>query len=91
MPITEAAFEALRVRVTAVEQSIAVREETLKTITDCLVKIETILSRLTWLMISSIITAAMTFGEFPLVLIAIRQSPGDPSASTCLAKIRSKS
>lgn len=61
MPVTEAAFEALRNRVTAVEQSIAVREETLKTISDRLSKIEVILSRLTWLLVTAIITAAMTF------------------------------
>ncbi len=35
--------------------------------------------------------AAMTFGEFPLVEIAIRQSPCEANPSTCLAKTRSKS
>ena len=36
------------------------------------------------------ITAAITFGEFPLVLIAIKQSPSDARASTCRANTRSK-
>ena len=35
-------------------------------------------------------TAEITFGEFPLVLIAIKQSPSLAKASTCLANTRSK-
>ena len=34
--------------------------------------------------------AAITFGEFPLVVMAIRQSPSTASASTCRANTRSK-
>lgn len=61
MPVTEIAFGALRDRVAEVEQSIAVRDETMKSITSRLDKIETVLSRLTWLMISGILGAFMAF------------------------------
>lgn len=61
MPVTDIAFGALRDRVAEVEQSIAVRDETMKSITSRLDKIETVLSRLTWLMVSGIGMAFVAF------------------------------
>jgi len=61
MPVTDVAFDALRDRVTHVEQRIAVRDETLKAIEMRLSHIEAILSRLTWLLVAGIGAAAVTF------------------------------
>ena len=61
MPVSETMFEALRERVTDVEQILAVREEAMKSIIDRLTKIETILSRLTWLLVTGIGGAFIAF------------------------------
>ena len=61
MPVTDEAFSVLRDRVSKAESRLDVRDETLRTIETRLFKIETILSRLTWLMVASIVGAAMTF------------------------------
>lgn len=61
MPVTDIAFGVLRDRVAEVEQSIAVRDETMKSITSRLDKIETVLSRLTWLMVTGIAGAFLAF------------------------------
>lgn len=61
MAISDLAFDALRDRVTKVEEKQAVREETLKNIEIRLGKIEGTLSRLTWMMIIAIGSAALAF------------------------------
>lgn len=61
MPVTEVAFDALRDRLAKVEQDLAVRQETLKGISERLSKIETTLSRLTWIVITAVVGAALTF------------------------------
>lgn len=61
MPVTDAAFEALRDRVTVVERQQAVKSATDEAIEARLTKIEVVLSRLTWLMVSGIVGAAIAF------------------------------
>ena len=61
MPVTEAAFEVYKDRLAKVEQDLAVRQETLKGISERLSKIETTLSRLTWIVITAVVGAALTF------------------------------
>lgn len=61
MPVTETQFDALRDRMVAVERQQAVREETMKVIGDRLTKIESTLSRLTWIVITAVVGAAITF------------------------------
>jgi len=54
-------FEALRDRVVTLEQKYAVREETLAGINTRLDRIESTLSRITWLLIGGIISGAIAF------------------------------
>lgn len=61
MAVTDAAFEALKDRVTVVERNQAVKSATDEAIEQRLTKIETVLSRLTWLMISGIGGSAVAF------------------------------
>mgnify|MGYP007083500987 CR=1 FL=1 len=61
MPVTDAAFEALRDRVTLVERQQAVKSVTDASIEIRLEKIETVLSRLTWLLVAGIGGAAIAF------------------------------
>lgn len=61
MPVSEAAFEALKDRVVEVEQMQAVKAATDQNVVDRLAKIETILSRLTWAIILGIVGAGVTF------------------------------
>lgn len=61
MPVTETQFDALRDRVIKVEQVQAVKEETSRTTNERLTKIETTLSRLTWIVITAVVGAAITF------------------------------
>ncbi len=61
MPVTDAAFEALRDRVTLVERQQAVKSATDASIEIRLEKIETVLSRLTWLLVAGIGGAAIAF------------------------------
>ena len=61
MAVTENAFEALRDRVTLIERQQAVKSATDASIETRLTKIETVLSRLTWLMVSGIGGAAIAF------------------------------
>lgn len=61
MPVTEAAFDVIRDRLAVAEQKIAVREETLRAVSDRLGKIESTLSRLTWIVITAVVGAALTF------------------------------
>lgn len=61
MPVTDAMFEALRERVNLVELHQAVKSATDEAIEVRLTKIETVLSRLTWLMITSILGAFAMF------------------------------
>lgn len=61
MAVTDAMFDALRDRVTVVERQQAVKTATDKAIEDRLTKIETVLSRLTWLMVSGIGGSAVAF------------------------------
>ena len=61
MVVTEVAFEALRDRVTLVERQQAVKSATDASIETRLTKIETVLSRLTWLLVSSIAMALFAF------------------------------
>jgi len=58
---SDAQFEALRDRVVSLEQKYAVREETLRVIDTRLGRIETTLSRITWLIIGAIGSGAMAF------------------------------
>lgn len=59
--MSDAAFETLRDRVTVVERQQAVKSATDASIETRLTKIETVLSRLTWLMVSSIVGSVMAF------------------------------
>lgn len=61
MAVTDLAFEALKDRVTVVERQQAVKTATDTAIEARLTKIETVLSRLTWLMVSSIAMAFFAF------------------------------
>jgi hypothetical protein len=61
MAVSEAQFDLMRNRVIELERSYAVREESLKTVNDRLGRIESTLSRITWLIVTAIIVAAMTF------------------------------
>jgi hypothetical protein len=61
VPVTDAAFEALRDRVTLVERQQAVKSATDASIEIRLEKIETVLSRLTWLLVAGIGGAAIAF------------------------------
>jgi len=61
VPVTDAAFEALRDRVTVVERQQAVKSATDEAIEARLTKIEVVLSRLTWLMVSGIGGTAIAF------------------------------
>lgn len=61
MAVSEAQFDQLRDRVIDLEQKYAVREETLKAIDTRLSRIESTLSRITWLIIGAIISAAIAF------------------------------
>lgn len=61
MAVTDVQFEALKDRVTVVERLQAVKSATDKAIEDRLTKIETVLSRLTWLMVTGIGGAAIAF------------------------------
>ena len=61
MPVTEIAFDAVRERLSAVEQRLAVRDESMKAVSDCLSKIEAILSRITWILLGTIFAAAAAF------------------------------
>lgn len=59
--MTDLAFETLKDRVTLVERQQAVKSATDASIETRLTKIETVLSRLTWLMVSGIGGAAIAF------------------------------
>lgn len=59
--MTVLAFETLKDRVTLVERQQAVKSATDASIETRLAKIETVLSRLTWLMVSGIGGAAIAF------------------------------
>ena len=61
MAVTDLAFETLKDRVTLVERQQAVKSATDASIETRLTKIETVLSRLTWLMVSGIGGAAIAF------------------------------
>lgn len=61
MPVSDLAFETLKDRVTVVERQQAVKSATDSAIETRLTKIETVLSRLTWLMVTGIGGAAMAF------------------------------
>ena len=61
MAVTDLAFETLKDRVTLVERQQAVKSATDASIETRLTKIETVLSRLTWLMVSSIVMAFAAF------------------------------
>lgn len=61
MSVSEAQFEALRDDVNELKQQYAVREETLKTIDKRLTGIESLLSRMNWLIISGIGVALLAF------------------------------
>jgi hypothetical protein len=53
MPVSEAAFEAVRKELQEVQRDIAVQDERDKSVNDRLTKMETILSRLTWIVITA--------------------------------------
>jgi len=59
--VTDLAFEALKDRVTLVERQYAVKTATDEEIEHRLEKIETVLSRLTWLLVAGIGGAAIAF------------------------------
>ena len=61
MPVSDMSFEALKDRVTLVERQQAVKSATDSAIEGRLTKIETVLSRLTWLLVSSIAMAFFAF------------------------------
>ena len=61
MAVTDLQFEALRDRVINVERQFAVKTATDEAIEHRLTKIETVLSRLTWLMVTGIGGAAIAF------------------------------
>jgi len=59
--VTDLAFETLKDRVTLVERQYAVKTATDEEIEHRLEKIETVLSRLTWLLVAGIGGAAIAF------------------------------
>lgn len=59
--VSDAKFDQLSDRVVSLEQKYAVREETLGGITVRLGRIESTLSRITWLIIGAILSGAMAF------------------------------
>jgi len=59
--VSDVAFETLKDRVTLVERQFAVKTATDEAIEHRLTKIETVLSRLTWLMVTGIGGAAIAF------------------------------
>jgi len=59
--VTDLAFEALKDRVALVERQFAVKTATDEAIEHRLEKIETVLSRLTWLLVAGIGGAAIAF------------------------------
>lgn len=61
MAVTDVMFEALKDRVVNVERQQAVKSATDTAIETRLTKIETVLSRLTWLLVSSIAMALFAF------------------------------
>ena len=61
MPVSDMQFEALKDRVVNVERQQAVKSATDTAIETRLTKIETVLSRLTWLLVSSIAMALFAF------------------------------
>ncbi len=61
MAVSDLAFETLKDRVTLVERQFAVKTATDEAIEHRLTKIETVLSRLTWLMVTGIGGAAIAF------------------------------
>lgn len=61
MAVSDVAFEALKDRVTLVERQYAVKTATDEEIEHRLEKIETVLSRLTWLLVAGIGGAAIAF------------------------------
>lgn len=61
MAVSDVAFETLKDRVTLVERQFAVKTATDEAIEHRLTKIETVLSRLTWLMVTGIGGAAIAF------------------------------
>lgn len=60
-PPTDIAFEALKDRVITVERQQAVKSEADKSIEERLTKIEVVLSRLTWLLVTGIGGAFVAF------------------------------
>lgn len=61
MAVSDVAFETLKDRVTLVERQFAVKTATDEEIEHRLEKIETVLSRLTWLLVAGIGGAAIAF------------------------------
>lgn len=61
MPVTENAFEVLKDRVNLLERQQAVKSATDEAIDARLTKIETVLARLTWLMVTGIGGAFIAF------------------------------
>lgn len=61
MPVSEAAFEALKQRVSELETDQAVKVVTDQGLDKRLGKIESVLSRLTWLIITVVVLAMMGF------------------------------
>ena len=61
MAVSDVAFETLKDRVTLVERQFAVKTATDEAIEHRLTKIETVLSRLTWLMVTGIGGTAIAF------------------------------
>lgn len=61
MAVSDVAFETLKDRVTLVERQFAVKTATDEAIEHRLTKIEAVLSRLTWLMVTGIGGAAIAF------------------------------
>lgn len=61
VPVSEQAFEAMKARVNLIEREAAVRAARDEAIADRLRKIETVLSRLTWIMVSGIGGAFIAF------------------------------
>lgn len=59
--VTQMAFEALKDRVNVVERLQAVKSATDSAIEGRLTKIETVLSRLTWLIVTALVGAIMAF------------------------------
>ena len=61
MAVSDQAFDAMRTRVFEIERQVAVQHESNENIERRLAKIETILSRLTWLMLVPIIGGMMAW------------------------------